>query len=55
MISTNSETASQEVLGIRAYMTANYSIQAELQLLSPPNTTGVCNVVILLRALSIIV
>lgn len=44
MISTSSETVSQEVLGTRAYMAANSAMQAELQLLFPLNgATGVCN------------
>jgi MSHA biogenesis protein MshP len=43
MISTSSETVSQEVLGTRAYMAANSAMQAELQLLFPLNAIGVCN------------
>ncbi|MBU2870299.1 pilus assembly PilX N-terminal domain-containing protein [Colwellia sp. E2M01] len=44
MISTSSETVSQEVLGTRAYMAANSAMQAELQQLFPlNNTVGVCN------------
>ncbi len=44
MISTSSETVSQEVLGTRAYMAANSAMQAELQLLFPlDNAAGVCN------------
>jgi MSHA biogenesis protein MshP len=43
MISTSSETVSQEVLGARAYLAANSAMQAELQLLFPLNTIGVCN------------
>ena len=43
IISTSSETVSQEVLGTRAYMAANSAMQAELQLIFPLNTTGVCN------------
>jgi MSHA biogenesis protein MshP len=44
MISTSSETVSQEVLGTRAYMAANSAMQAELQLLFPLNgVAGVCN------------
>jgi MSHA biogenesis protein MshP len=44
MISTSSETVSQEVLGTRAYMAANSAMQAELQILFPLNATvGVCN------------
>lgn len=45
MISTSSETVSQEVLGTRAYMAANSAIQTELQLLFPLNTiaSGYCN------------
>lgn len=43
IISTSSETVSQEVLGTRAYMAANSAMQAELQLLFPFNgATGVC-------------
>ncbi len=38
MISTSSETVSQEVLGTRAYMAANSAMQAELQILFPLNT-----------------
>ncbi|PKI13149.1 hypothetical protein [Colwellia sp. 12G3] len=40
MISTSSETVSQEVLGTRAYMAANSAMQAELQLLFPLNVTS---------------
>jgi len=40
MISTSSETVSQEVLGTRAYMAANSAMQAELQLLFPFNVTA---------------
>jgi len=40
MISTSSETVSQEVLGTRAYMAANSAMQAELQLLFPLNITS---------------
>ena len=40
MISTSSETVSQEVLGTRAYMAENSAMQAELQLLFPINTTS---------------
>lgn len=45
MISTSSETVSQEVLGTRAYMAANSAMQAELQLLFPLNTATLtyCN------------
>lgn len=44
MISTSSETVSQEVLGTRAYMAANSAMQAELQLLFPLNgVAGSCN------------
>ena len=44
MISTSSETVSQEVLGARAYMAANSAMQAELQLLFPLNGgTSFCN------------
>jgi len=44
IISTSSETVSQEVLGTRAYMAANSAMQAELALLFPLNTsTGSCN------------
>lgn len=44
MISTSSETVSQEVLGTRAYMAANSAMQAELQRLFPLNgISGVCN------------
>ncbi|WP_157829039.1 hypothetical protein [Colwellia sp. 75C3] len=44
IISTSSETVSQEVLGTRAYMAANSAMQAELQLLFPlNNVAGVCN------------
>ena len=38
IISTSSETVSQEVLGTRAYMAANSAMQGELQLLFPLNT-----------------
>lgn len=37
MISTSSETVSQEILGTRAYMAANSAMQGELQLLFPLN------------------
>ncbi len=40
MISTSSETVSQEVLGTRAYMAANSAMQGELQLLFPLNVTS---------------
>jgi len=40
MISTSSESMSQEVLGTRAYMAANSAMQAELQILFPLNTTS---------------
>jgi len=40
MISTSSETVSQEVLGTWAYMAENSAMQAELQLLFPINTTS---------------
>lgn len=43
MLSTSSETVSQEVLGTRAYMAANSAMQAQLQKLFPLNTTGVCS------------
>ena len=43
IISTSSETVSQEVLGTRAYMAANSAMQAQLQKLFPLNTAGVCN------------
>lgn len=43
MISTSSETVSQEVLGTRAYMAANSAMQAQLQKLFPLNATGSCN------------
>ena len=44
IISTSSETVSQEVLGTRAYMAANSAMQAELQKLFPLNgATGICN------------
>ncbi|TYK67152.1 hypothetical protein [Colwellia echini] len=44
MISTSSETVSQEVLGTRAYMAANSAMQSELQQLFPlNNAAGVCN------------
>jgi len=45
MISTSSETVSQEVLGTRAYMAANSAMQAELQQLFPLNTaaSGYCD------------
>lgn len=44
IISTSSETVSQEVLGTRAYMAANSAMQAELVLLFPHNAAaGVCN------------
>ncbi|GAW94425.1 MULTISPECIES: hypothetical protein [Colwellia] len=40
MISTSSETVSQEILGTRAYMAANSAMQAELQLLFPFSVTS---------------
>ena len=44
IISTSSETVSQEVLGTRAYMAANSAMQAELMLLFPHNgVAGNCN------------
>jgi len=44
MISTSSETVSQEVLGTRAYMAANSAMQGELQQLFPLNgVAGSCN------------
>ncbi len=44
MISTSSETVSQEVLGTRAYLAANSAMQSELMLLFPHNAVaGVCN------------
>ena len=44
MISTSSETVSQEVLGTRAYMAANSALQGELQRVFPLNgAAGVCN------------
>jgi MSHA biogenesis protein MshP len=42
MISTSSETVSQEVIGTRAYMAANSAMQAELQLLFPLNGSETC-------------
>jgi MSHA biogenesis protein MshP len=46
MISTSSESMSQEVLGTRAYMAANSAMQAELQILFPLNSAaGVCNAI----------
>jgi len=43
MISTSSETVSQEVLGTRAYMAANSAMQGELQRLFPLNPTALDN------------
>ena len=44
IISTSSETVSQEVLGTRAYMAANSAMQAELQKLFPLNgASAICN------------
>lgn len=43
MISTGSEIASKEILDTRSYMAANSAMQAELQILFPLRTTGVCN------------
>ena len=42
IISTSSETVSQEVLGTRAYMAANSAMQAELQQLFPLDGTNNC-------------
>ncbi len=42
MISTSSETMSQEVLGTRAYMAANSAMQSELQRLFPLNSISDC-------------
>ncbi len=42
MISTSSETVSQEVLGTRAYMAANSAMQAKLQQLFPLNSSATC-------------
>jgi MSHA biogenesis protein MshP len=45
MISTSSETVSQEVLGTRAYMAANSALQSELQRLFPLNgAVATCNI-----------
>ena len=43
MISTSSETVSQEVIGTRAYMAANSAMQGELQRLFPLNPTALDN------------